>query len=189
MIGQNIAPMYAGGALGITGRIINRTSHLVSSEDGSNPEQFADPSSVNYGLDISVEGGAKNYGLSSNAPLIAPSFIGTKVSELVFEETGDYHINFAQSNIFLIYTDIYRDIILPTETQVKGMFINTINKNEDFGFVVIFKMRAGSQQVVLRDIYNENETLSDYPMSPGDSVMLLVTTIGGFKYSILNYYK
>lgn len=58
--------------------------------------------SANYGLFIDVSGGTKNYGICSNAALIAPSFVGTKASILTFD-SGSYKVDFSQCNVILMY--------------------------------------------------------------------------------------
>lgn len=89
LIGKNVVPATASGFTA-AGRIINNQTNTYGGYgfDVSN-----------YGLFIEVSGGTKNYGLKSNAPLMATAFIGTKIGRLNI--TGStYKIDFSQNNIF-----------------------------------------------------------------------------------------
>lgn len=53
----------------------------------------------NYGLYIDVKNGNRNYGIWSNASVIAPACIGNKIKNVYFTGSG-YTIDFSQFNIF-----------------------------------------------------------------------------------------
>jgi hypothetical protein len=176
MFGNNVIPATTGGAFTATGRIVNDKVNQYASYGFD---------TANYGLFIDVTGGTKNYGISSNAPLKAPGFINTGIKELNFTGSS-YSIDFSQSNIFLVYASQQYSITMPAESSVAKMF-SLPSLPENFGFVVIWKMRTGSAKITLQGIYNQNETSANFDLSAGDSIMLLVTKKDGFRYNVLNY--
>lgn len=144
---------------------------------------------ANYGLFIDVRGGTKNYGISSNAALMAPAFINTRANLLTFG-SGSYKVDFSQHNIILMYYNqpnySKTEVTLPDEFSVSQQFgMSTLP--EDFAAVVTFRVRTGSKNIILKGIYNHNEGVSDYEMAPGDSVTVLITKADGFRYQIINH--
>lgn len=180
MLGNDVIPASAGGAFSAAGRVVNRKQN-TGAQWGFD--------TANYGLFIDVSGGTKNYGISSNAALIAPSFIGTKAGILTFD-SGSYKVDFSQCNVILMY---YNDpnysgtnVELPGELSVARQFGLSVLP-DDFAATVTFRVRPGSKKITLQGIYNHNEALVDYGMEAGDSVAVLITKIDGFRYQILNH--
>lgn len=180
MLGNDVIPASAGGAFSAAGRVVNRKQN-AGAQWGFD--------AANYGLFIDVSGGTKNYGISSNAALIAPSFIGTKAGILTFD-SGSYKVDFSQCNVILMY---YNDpnysgtnVELPGELSVARQFGLSVLP-DDFAATVTFRVRPGSKKITLQGIYNHNEALVDYGMEAGDSVTVLITKIDGFRYQILNH--
>lgn len=179
MLGNDVIPASAGGAFSAAGRVVNRKQN-TGAQWGFD--------TANYGLFIDVSGGTKNYGVSSNAALIAPSFVGTKAGILTFD-SGSYKVDFSQHNVILMY---YNDpnysgmnVELPSELSVARQFGLSVLP-DDFAATVTFRVRPGSKRITLQGIYNHNEALVDYGMEAGDSVAVLITKIDGFRYQILN---
>lgn len=180
MFGNDVIPGFAGGAFTAAGRIVNQAPNI-------NGNYGFDQ--ANYGLFINVTGGTKNYGISSNAALMAPAFINTKAKLLTLTGNG-YTLDFSQHNIILMY---YNDpnysgveVTLPSEASVAWKF-GLSSLPEDFATMVIFRVRTGSKKITLKGIYNQNEGTQNYDMLEGDSIMLLITKADGFRYQILNY--
>lgn len=181
MFGDDVIPASVGGAFTAVGRIVNQAPNTFGNYGFDQ---------ANYGLFIDVSGGTKNYGISSNAALMAPAFINTKAKVLTFVSGTGYTLDFSQSNIILMY---YNDpnysgteVTLPDEFSVKRQFgLNSLP--EDFAAIVTFRVREGSKPITLKGIYNANESSTDYKMSAGDSVTVLVTKIDGFRYQIINH--
>lgn len=180
MLGNDVIPASAGGAFSAVGRIVNQKQN-AGAQWGFD--------AANYGLFIDVSGGTKNYGICSNAALIAPSFIGTKAGILTFD-SGSYKVDFSQCNVILMY---YNDpnysgtnVELPGELSVARQFGLSVLP-DDFAATVTFRVRPGSKKITLQGIYNHNEALVDYGMEAGDSVTVLITKIDGFRYQILNH--
>lgn len=180
MLGNDVIPTSAGGAFSAAGRVVNRKQN-TGAQWGFD--------TANYGLFIDVSGGTKNYGVSSNAALIAPSFVGTKAGILTFD-SGSYKVDFSQHNVILMY---YNDpnysgmnVELPSELSVARQFGLSVLP-DDFAATVTFRVRPGSKRITLQGIYNHNEALVDYGMEAGDSVAVLITKIDGFRYQILNH--
>lgn len=180
MFGDDVIPSSAGGAFTAAGRIVN-----------THPNTYGNYGfdQANYGLFISVSGGTKNYGISSNAALMAPAFINTK-AKLLTLSGSTYPIDFSQNNIILLYYNNPNyssvEVTLPTESSVARQF-GLSSLPTDFAATVIFRVRTGSKRIILKGIYNQNEGTQDYAMEQGDSVMLLITKADGFRYQILNY--
>jgi len=181
MFGDDVIPASVGGAFTAVGRIVNQAPNTWGSYGFDQ---------ANYGLSIDVTGGTKNYGISSNAALMAPAFINTKAKILTFVSGSGYTLDFSQHNIILMY---YNDanysgteVTLPTESSVASQFGLSTLPN-DFATIVTFKVREGSKYITLKGIYNANESLQDYKMNAGDSVMVLISKVDGFRYQILNH--
>lgn len=175
LIGKNVVPATASGFTA-AGRIINNQTNTY----GGYGFDVA-----NYGLFIEVSGGTKNYGLKSNAPLMATAFIGTKIGRLNI--TGStYKIDFSQNNIFFIYASSAYNVTLPTESQVASMF-GMSSLPSDFGLMLVFRCLVGSKNVTLAGIYDQNGSVQSYTLAVGDSIILLVAKVPYFGYFLINY--
>lgn len=180
MFGDDVIPGSYGGAFTATGRIVNQKQNTMGSYGFDQ---------ANYGLLINVSGGTKNYGIESDAALKAPAFINTKAKLLTFTGNG-YTVDFSQYNILLLY---YNDsnysgveVTLPTESSVARQFgLNSLPS--DFAAIVTFRVRPGSKNITLKGIYNHNESSQNYEMASGDSVIVLITKVDGFRYQVLNH--
>lgn len=180
MFGDDVIPGIYGGAFTATGRIVNQKQNTMGSYGFDQ---------ANYGLLINVSGGTKNYGIESDAALKAPAFINTKAKLLTFTGNG-YTVDFSQYNILLLY---YNDsnysgveVTLPTESSVARQFgFNSLPS--DFAAIVTFRVRPGSKNITLKGIYNHNESSQNYEMVSGDSVIVLITKVDGFRYQVLNH--
>ncbi|MFA6726593.1 MAG: hypothetical protein WCS17_00040 [Prevotella sp.] len=176
MFGNDVIPATAGGAFTAAGRIVNNAPNTFGTYGFDQ---------ANYGLFISVSGGTKNYGICSDAPLLAPAFINTAVKELTFSG-GSYSVDFSQASIFMLFASSASSVTLPSEDSVAYKFGYT-KLPDNFGTLVLFKVRPGSSSIRLDGIYNSNDGLQNFDMAQGDSVWVLISKIDGFRYSIINY--
>ena len=182
MFGNDVIPGTTGGAFTATGRIVN---------EHPNTHGNYGLYQANYGLFIHVSGGTKNYGIWSNAALMAPSFVNTKAKILTFDPNANsYSVDFSQANVILMYFKKDKssgvEVTLPSESSVAEKFGLT-ELPEDFATVVTFRVRAGSLPITLDGIYDHNENLTNYKMAEGDSVTVLISKVDGFRYQILNH--
>lgn len=182
MFGNDVIPSIVGGAFTATGRIVNEHPNTHGNYGFDQ---------ANYGLFIDVSGGTKNYGIWSNAALMAPSFVNTKAKILTFDPNeASYSIDFSQANVILMYfkkdKSAGAEVTLPSESNVAQNFGLT-ELPEDFATVVTFRVRAGSLPITLDGIYDHNENLTNYKMAEGDSVTVLISKVDGFRYQILNH--
>lgn len=182
MFGNDVMPAVAGGAITAAGRIVNEHPNL-------NGDYGMDQ--ANYGLFINVSGGTKNYGIWSNAALMAPSFVNTKAQLLTFDPNATtYSVDFSQANVILMYywkeNSSGLTVTLPKETSVAWKF-GLSELPDDFATIVTFCVRPGSLAITLEGIYNHNADLVNYRMLAGDSVTVLVSKVDGFRYQILNH--
>lgn len=182
MFGNDVIPGTAGGAFTATGRIVNEHPNTYGNYGLDQ---------ANYGLFIHVSGGTKNYGIWSNAALMAPSFVNTKAKILTFDPNAtSYSVDFSQANVILMYFKKDKSsgvkVTLPSESSVAEKFGLT-ELPEDFATVVTFRVRAGSLPITLDGIYDHNENLTNYKMAEGDSVTVLISKVDGFRYQILNH--
>lgn len=182
MFGNDVIPGTAGGAFTATGRIVNEHPNTYGNYGFDQ---------ANYGLFIHVSGGTKNYGIWSNAALMAPSFVNTKAKILTFDPNAtSYSVDFSQANVILMYFKKDKSsgvkVTLPSESSVAEKFGLT-ELPEDFATVVTFRVRAGSLPITLDGIYDHNENLTNYKMAEGDSVTVLISKVDGFRYQILNH--
>ena len=175
LIGKNVIPATSAGMTSAA-RIINNQTNTYSGYGFD---------VANYGLYIEVSGGTKNYGLKSNAPLMATAFVGTKIGRLNI--TGStYKIDFSQNNIFFIYASSAYNVTLPTESQVASMF-GMSSLPSDFGLMLVFRCLSGSKSVTLTGIYDQNGSVQNYTLAVGDSIILLVAKVPYFGYYLINY--
>ena len=182
MFGNDVIPGTAGCAFTATGRIVNEHPNTYGNYGLDQ---------ANYGLFIHVSGGTKNYGIWSNAALMAPSFVNTKAKILTFDPNAtSYSVDFSQANVILMYFKKDKSsgvkVTLPSESSVAEKFGLT-ELPEDFATVVTFRVRAGSLPITLDGIYDHNENLTNYKMAEGDSVTVLISKVDGFRYQILNH--
>lgn len=179
MLGDNVLPLSLGGAFNATGRIVNNTPNTGA--------QWGFDSS-NYGLLIDVKGGSKNYGINSNAPLLAPANISTKVAKWNFD-FSTYTIDFSQASIFLMYRARYGDIniTMPTESSIASQFGMT-SLPVGFGFIFTVVAAGGTSKIILNGLYDRNHKLSNFEFTEGNNATILAhKTIDGFEYQLLNY--
>lgn len=182
MFGNDVIPGICGGAFTAVGRIVNQAANTYGDYGFDQ---------ANYGLFIDVSGGTKNYGISSNAALLAPAFVNTRAKILTFDPNAStYSIDFSQSNVILMY--YYKnktsglEVELPSESSVAYKF-GLSKLPDDFATIVIFRVREGSLPITLKGIYDHNEGLTNYKMAQGDSVQVLISKVDGFRYQILNH--
>ena len=182
MFGNDVIPSSCGGAFTAVGRIVNQAANTYG---------YYGFDQANYGLFIDVSGGTKNYGISSNAALLAPAFVNTRAKILTFDPNAStYSIDFSQSNVILMY--YYKsktsglEVELPSESSVAYKF-GLSKLPDDFATIVIFRVREGSLPITLKGIYDHNEGLTNYKMAQGDSVQVLISKVDGFRYQILNH--
>lgn len=199
MFGNDVLPGSLGGAFTAVGRIVNNAPNTYGSYGYDQ---------ANYGLFIDVTGGTKNYGISSNAALMAPAFISTKGQVLTFNSSGTYKVDVSQRNMILLYSPTDTNMILPTEASIAEQFgLNTLP--DDFCATMTIALYNGSKTVILKNIHN-GSGVKDYPLSlegyvfnrqtvnfnsvklyideiAPSSITLLVTKIGGFRYQVLSY--
>lgn len=180
MFGNDVIPATAGGAFTAVGRIVNQAPNTSGSYGFDQ---------ANYGLFIDVSGGTKNYGICSNAALMAPAFVNTKCCLLTFTG-GTYSIDFSQYNIILMYYNEAgysgTNVTLPTESSVAYKF-GLSSLPSDFATLVLFRVREGSLPITLKGIYDANESSTDYKMAAGDSIIVLISKADGFRYQIVSH--
>ena len=176
-MGDDVMPSTAGGAFTGTVRVVNKIP---------NPNADYGFDTANYGLFIDVSGGTQNYGLLSNASLLAPAYINTKVGFITFSGTG-YSIDLTKYNMFVCYATKNLNIILPSEDDVKKMFgYNTLP--DGFGTCFTFNMRPGSNRLFFPNVYGQNGVVVTAEVAAGDSITFLAYKYGTeFLYQVLNY--
>jgi hypothetical protein len=171
LIGNDVAPTILGGAYSANGRFVNQAANGVGT--------------TNYGLILDVTGAPKNFGINSNAPLLAPSFIGTALTLVTV--SSSFSIDFSQSSIFYLYGNSAYNITMPTESQVASMFNLSNGMSTGFAFVFVFQARPGTAKLTLKNIYNHDNNLDDYPMEGGDTAIILARKYPTFGYQMLCY--
>lgn len=175
-LGEDVVPASVGGAFKSVGRIVNAHKNTSGSYGLDQ---------TNYGLMINVSGGTRNFGVDSDAPLKAPAFIGTRLTNLHISGST-YQIDFAQNNRFRLFATSRFSINLPNEQSVARMF-SVSQLPTEFSAVFTFRVAPGSQRVVINGVYNQNEVLSNIEMAPGDSITIEVSKIDGFRYNLINF--
>lgn len=170
LLGANTFPASSGGTAA-TGRIVNNTSNSYLN---------------NYGLYVDVKNGYRNYGIWSNASMIAPACIGNKIKNIYFTGNG-YTIDFSQYNIFFVYANGTYNVNLPGSSSVASMFGYSYLPS-DFAcvFTLIYNYNWGGH-INIMNVYHQNGGTMNYGMEQGDSLTLLCANYPTFHYQILNY--
>ncbi len=174
LFGNNVFPSTASN-LRTAGRIVNQAGQITGL------------TTTNFGLYINVANADKNYGVYSNATMMAPAFINTKATLLTFDSSGSYSVDFAANNIILMYSASAVTITMPTESQIKSQFgLSTMD--EDFATLLIFKVRTGSATITLTGLYDCDGNSTNIAMYQGDAMTVLITNCDGFQYQIISRY-
>lgn len=140
----------------------------------------------NIGLYLDVRSARRNFGIHSNAALMAPFMITNKVKVMSFG-SGSYSIDFAQNNIFFIYATTSCNVNLPTESSVSEMF-GLSYLPSDFACVITFVYNYNwGNRVTFLNIRNHNGGLQNYAMERGDSITLLCAKYPSFHYQLINH--
>ena len=140
----------------------------------------------NYGLYIDVKNGNRNYGIWSNASVIAPACIGNKIKNVYFTGSG-YTIDFSQFNIFFVYANQKYSVTLPSASSVATMFgYSTLPSDFACIFTLIYNYNWGNS-LVFTNIRNHNGDLASYTLAKGDSITVLCANYPSFHYQILNH--
>lgn len=170
LLGANTFPATSGGTCA-TGRIVNGKSNSYLN---------------NYGLYIDVKNGYRNYGVWSNAALVAPACIGNKIKNIYFTGSG-YTMDFSQHNIFFVYANQKYGVTLPSASSVASMF-GYSSLPSDFAciFTLIYNYNWGNS-LVFNNIRNHNGDLVNYTLAKGDSITILCANYPSFHYQILNH--
>lgn len=171
LFGSNTFPATSGGTTA-TGRVVNTVYNS---------------SLNNYGLYLDVRNGSRNYGVWSNAALVATACIGNKIKNIYFTGTG-YTIDFSQANIFFVYANGTYNINLPTASSVAQMF-GYSSLPSDFACIITFVYNYNwGGHINIMNVRNQNGGMSNYGMERGDSITLLCSNYPTFHYQIINYY-
>lgn len=177
MAGRNVFPSMLGGAFNATVRVTNNIRNSSTSYGFD---------VANYGLYVEVENGTKNYALfSPNAVVRATAAYGTQ-GKLLTINSSSYNLDLSQSNAILIYCPSQSYTInLPNEKSVCTMFgFNTLPS--DFAYMFTIVAYPGTKAFTIPNVINHNNDNVSFDMGQGDSVMLLLTKIGGFRYQLIN---
>lgn len=171
LLGDDTFPSSAGGAFKATARFTNTRY---------------DSYWTNIGLYLDVRSARRNFGIHSNAALMAPFMITNKVKVMSFG-SGSYSIDFAQNNIFFIYATTSCNVNLPTESSVSEMF-GLSYLPSDFACVITFVYNYNwGNRVTFLNIRNHNGGLQNYAMERGDSITLLCAKYPSFHYQLINH--
>lgn len=170
LFGSNTFPSTAGGTAA-AGRIVNNRSNTFLN---------------NYGLYIDVTNGDRNYGVWSNAALVAPACIGNKIKNVYFTGSG-YYMDFSQANLFFVYANATYNVNLPPASSVASMF-GYSSLPSDFAcvFTLVYNYNWGGH-VNIMNVRNQNGGLTNYGMEKGDTLMLLCANYPSFHYQMLIY--
>ena len=172
LLGANTFPATSGGTCA-TGRIVNNTYNSYLN---------------NYGIYVDVRNGYRNFGIWSNASVVATSCIGNKIKNIYFTGSG-YSMDFSQYNLFFVYANGTYNVNLPGASSVASMF-GYSSLPSDFACVItlVYNYNWGGH-INLMNVYHQNGGKMNYGMERGDSVILLCANYPSFHYQIINYYS
>lgn len=174
LLGSNTIPASAGGIYTSTCRIVNNN---VNKEYGG----------VNYGMMINVSGAEKNYGISSNAPILSNACISTKVATYIHWENGarENDMDLSRYSVFLLGSNGRMSLELPSESTVARMF-KLSSLPVDFSLMFTLHIRSWSYDITINNVYDWNANLINVTMVKGDTLTLLISKYDGFRYDVLN---
>lgn len=178
MSGNNVFPASLGGAFNAAMRVTNKIAN-------TSPGYGFDV--ANYGVYADVRNGTKNYALfSPNAPVRATSVYGT-TAQLLTISGNSYAIDLSKGNVYFIRCpDNTYNITLPDENSVRRMF-GYSSLPSDFAFMFTVVAYPGTRWFALKDIRNQDNNNENIEMHEGDTVTLLLTKVGGFRYQLINH--
>lgn len=169
LFGNNVFPATSSSTA--AGRVVNTISNSYYN---------------NYGIHIDVKNGKRNFGVYSNAPILANACIGNKIKTVYFSSTT-YSIDFSQANIFIIYANRNYDISLPTASSVASMF-GYSSLPSDFGYMFTFIYRYDyANTVYLQNVRDINGNITSYGLAKGDSIILCCSNYPSFHYQMINH--
>lgn len=202
MFGDDVIPSSAGGAFTAVGRIVNSAPNIHGNYGFDQ---------ANYGLLIDVTGGTKNYGIKSNAALLAPSMVSTSATFLTFNNSGGYSIDFSQNNLILLYSPQDTKMYLPGESSIASKFGYSSVLPADFVTLITIMLRPNSKYVIIKGVYDGTGNSKDYPIATSRYVYqdctsqmaggvrlgirliapccitLMISKKDGFRYTLVNY--
>lgn len=142
----------------------------------------------NYGIHIDVKNGKRNFGIYSNAPILANACIGNKIKTMYFSGST-YTIDFSQANIFIVYANRDISLTLPTSSEVALMFgYSTLPSDFGYMFTFIYKHNA-SYQISINNLIAYNGETRTHNMRQGDVTTLLCTNYPSFHYQMMYYFQ
>ena len=169
LFGNNVFPATSSSTA--AGRVVNTISNSYYN---------------NYGIHIDVKNGKRNFGVYSNAPILANACIGNKIKTVYFSSTT-YSIDFSQANIFIIYANRNYNISLPTASSVASMF-GYSSLPSDFGYMFTFIYRYDyANTVYLQNVRDINGNITSYGLAKGDSIILCCSNYPSFHYQMINH--
>lgn len=169
LFGNNVFPVTSSSTA--AGRVVNTISNSYYN---------------NYGIHIDVKNGKRNFGVYSNAPILANACIGNKIKTVYFSSTA-YSIDFSQANIFIIYANRNYNISLPTASSVASMF-GYSSLPSDFGYMFTFIYRYDyANTVYLQNVRDINGNITSYGLAKGDSIILCCSNYPSFHYQMINH--
>lgn len=202
IFGDDVIPSSVGSAFTAVGRIVNSAPNI-------NGNYGFDQ--ANYGLLIDVTGGTKNYGIKSNAALLAPSMVSTSATFLTFDNSGGYSIDFSQNNLILLYSPQDTQMYLPGESSIASKFGYSSVLPDDFVTLITIMLRPNSKYVIIKGVYDGTGNSKDYPIATSRYVYqdctsqmaggvrlgirliapccitLMISKKDGFRYTLVNY--
>lgn len=142
----------------------------------------------NYGIHIDVKNGKRNFGIYSNAPILANACIGNKIKTIYFSGSK-YEIDFSQANIFIVYANRDISLTLPTSSEVASAFgYSTLPSDFGYMFTFIYKHNA-SYQISINNLIAYNGETRTHNMRQGDVTTLLCTNYPSFHYQMMYYFQ
>ena len=176
LLGGDTIPATAGGAYTSTCRFVNNTK-----KDSYN--------GANYGMMINVSGAKRNYGIKSDAPILATSCIGMKIARPIYwvnyKSDDGKEFDFSKYSVYLIASDRYMGLNLPDESTVASYFGLT-SLPSDFSLMFTLHVRHWSYDIRVNNVYDWKANLINIDMVNGDSLTLLISKYDGFRYDVLN---
>lgn len=142
----------------------------------------------NCAIYLESSGAFKNYGLISNSPCIAPSFISRELKVLRVSGTKP-SFDFSTHTVYVMSATSRVSFSLPSKSEVEKMFwYSSGSLPSDFAILLTFIYdKDASNSIILQGLTNNNGGTGDVELGRGDVIQVLCANYFGFHYQIIQH--
>ena len=160
---------------GIGTNVLPATSGITAAARFENKDTSGFFASTNIAMYAAASGASRNWGLYSNAPVMADGFIGKKFGSLDFTNSTWSATDFAKSNLLMIYNSgTAKSALLPDKNLLGSILGVTI----DNGFAAMYTFFCVLGSVTFTNLTGNNMNDESVPLSAGDVLTVIAYCFG-----------